>query len=61
MNAETLKFYEVTELGIWAVHLGGLAVEPGLALRRLMQMVVTGALLSYLGAVLIAEPVVSWL
>ena len=41
------------------MNLGGLGVEPGLALRRLM--VVTRALLFYLGAILIAEPVVSWL
>lgn len=43
------------------MNLGGLGVEPGLALRRLMLMVVTRALLFYLGAILIAEPVVSWL
>lgn len=37
------------------MNLGGLVVEPGLALR-LMLVVVSGALLSYLGAVLVAEP-----
>ena len=43
------------------MNLRGLAVEPGLALMRLMLIVAMGALVSYLGAALIAGPPGSWL
>lgn len=43
------------------MNLGGLAVEPGLALMRLTLIVAMGALVSYLGAVLTAGPLGSWL